>query len=113
MKKLQEVEYRDGLVLAFTDGEVSELMHMGANRMGREWKTHTYKQVGSLVKNLITEPTHVFNEKHECIVFNNADEYSEWFYKRGKEYAVEVLYDLQLYDAMRFVRDGDIPTQEN
>ena len=75
-QELLAVNYRDGMILAFTDGEVVEMMHKGFNRMGREWMSNTLAPVGAYPLGNITAD-YILNEKYECIVFDDAAAYQE------------------------------------
>jgi hypothetical protein len=106
MKELIDLEYEDGMTIAFTDGEVVFMCHKGANRMGKEWDNFLLYKAGSVVKELIAEPTHVLGGEYECIVFDSVDAFKEWIAIEGRKYVVDVLDDLGMYDEVKYVRNG-------
>ena len=105
MRVLKDVEsYVDGEVYAFSDGEVLVAIHMGFNRIGREWHFDKIQHEGSLVKSFI-EPTHLFASKHPCKVFNDREAYDVWYNCMSRRFVRDALEEIGEYDMMRKIRD--------
>ena len=105
MKDLIEVDYIDGQVLAFTDGEVLEMIYKGSNRMGKSWDLRVLEHEGSTTSMIVKEPTHKYGEsEYECIVFKNRDKFKFWQEVALRRLSRDILESLGDYDTAKIVQ---------
>jgi len=91
LKKLEN--YVDGQVLVFEDGEVLRTIHKGFNRIGREWEFFNIAHEGSLAKHIV-KPTHLYNDKYKCQLFDDREKYEFWFECMTRRFLRDALKEL-------------------
>jgi len=81
MSKLRDIEYVDGQIMVYIDGEVLECNHLGGNRMGREWSFNTIRPTGSVLANILfeSEYTHISGDnQYKAIILKDREAFDTW-----------------------------------
>ena len=105
MKELANVEYVDGQVMAFVDGEVLEMVFKGDNRIGKSWDLRHLEHEGSTTQLVVKEPTHKYGSgEYECIIFDSKDKFRFWQDTMLRRLSRDILESLGDYDTAKVVQ---------